>query len=321
MPGIEDKLMTASQIKEVTDTKLDKDFSSLDTSGGFSLTDELAVNISGSPYRITGRTLANAIGGGGTEQAALTNYVKNCGTISSLPATFTDSNITADMIVIEYTVGDESAVGSDWTVTTSDGSFTIAGTLAKSTSLSIVFGVGYSTTPSILTNLASDSPDNILKASPRPGVTGVLPLVNGGVGSSTAAGARTNLDVYSKSETNSAIQQSTAIKNVTNQFSISATKGTISQKKAYRSGNVVALGFVLTASEAVGGGGGFGCTATVSDASLKPICRQAGSSSLPSIGCVNVDGTSSGMNIVVTAYSTVNAGTAFWVLATYICNG
>lgn len=210
MPSIEDKLMTASQIKEVTDTKLDKDFSSLDTSGGFSLTDELAVNISGSPYRITGRTLANAIGGGGTEQAALTNYVKNCGTISSLPATFTDSNITADMIVIEYTVGDESAVGSDWTVTTSDGSFTIAGTLAKSTSLSIVFGVGYSTTPSILTNLASDSPDNILKASPRPGVTGVLPLVNGGVGSSTAAGARTNLDVYSKSETNSAIQQSTA---------------------------------------------------------------------------------------------------------------
>lgn len=210
MPSIEDKLMTASQIKEVTDTKLDKDFSSLDTSGGFSLTDELAVNISGSPYRITGRTLANAIGGGGTEQAALTNYVKNCGTISSLPATFTDSNITADMIVIEYTVGDESAVGSDWTVTTSDGSFTIAGTLAKSTSLSIVFGVGYSTTPSILTNLASDSPDNILKASPRPGVTGVLPLVNGGVGSSTAAGARTNLDVYSKSETDSAIQQSTA---------------------------------------------------------------------------------------------------------------
>lgn len=210
MPGIEDKLMTASQIKEVTDTKLDKDFSSLDTSGGFSLTDELAVNISGSPYRITGRTLANAIGGGGTEQAALTNYVKNCGTISSLPATFTDSNITADMIVIEYTVGDESAVGSDWTVTTSDGSFTIAGTLAKSTSLSIVFGVGYSTTPSILTNLASDSPDNILKASPRPGVTGVLPLVNGGVGSSTAAGARTNLDVYSKSETDNAIQQSTA---------------------------------------------------------------------------------------------------------------
>lgn len=118
-----------------------------------------------------------------------------------------------------------------------------------------------------------------------------------------------------------AIQQSTAIENVANQFSISSTKGTISQKTAYRSGNVVALGFVLTASEAVSGGGGFGCTATVSDASLKPICRQAGSSSLPSIGCVNVDGTSSGMNIVVTAYGTVNAGTAFWVLATYICNG
>jgi hypothetical protein len=64
--------------------------------------------------------------------------------------------------------------------------------------------------PSVLTNLGSTSADDILKTSPRPGVTGVLPLVNGGVGSTTAAGARTNLDVYSKSETNSAIAQSTA---------------------------------------------------------------------------------------------------------------
>lgn len=213
MPGIGDKLMTASEIKEVTDTKLDKDFSSLDTSGGFSLSDTIPVNISGTTYKITGQTLSNAIGGGGgTQQASLTNYVKNCGTISVLPVTLTDSNITSDMIVIEYTIGDETALGSEWTVTTADGSLTISGTLNKSTTLQLVLSVGYSTTPSILTDLASDTADNVLKASPRPGVTGVLPLLHGGVGSSTASGARTNLSVYSKAETDSAIQQSTADK-------------------------------------------------------------------------------------------------------------
>lgn len=214
MPGIGDKLMTASEIKEVTDTKLDKDFSSLDTSGGFSLSDTIPVNISGTTYKITGQTLSNAIGGGGgTQQASLTNYVKNCDTISVLPVTLTDSNITSDMIVIEYTIGDETALGSDWTVTTADGSLTISGTLNKSTTLQLVLSVGYSTTPSILTNLASDTADNVLKASPRPGVTGVLPLTHGGVGSSTASGARTNLSVYSKAETDSAIAESTAYGN------------------------------------------------------------------------------------------------------------
>lgn len=210
-----DKIVNLDDLKVAYDalnaSKLDKNFSSLDTSGGFSLSDTIPVNISGTTYKITGQTLSNAIGGGGgTQQASLTNYVKNCGTISVLPVTLTDSNITSDMIVIEYTVGDETALGSDWTVTTADGSLTISGTLNKSTTLQLVLSVGYSTTPSILTNLASDSADNVLKASPRPGVTGVLPLTHGGVGSSTASGARTNLSVYSKAETDSAISQSTA---------------------------------------------------------------------------------------------------------------
>lgn len=209
-----DKIVNLDDLKVAYDAlnsaKLDKDFSSLDTSGGFSLSDTIPVNIGGSTYKITGQTLSNAIGGGGgTQQASLTNYVKNCGTISVLPVTLTDSNITSDMIVIEYTIGDETALGSDWTVTTADGSLTISGTLNKSTTLQLVLSVGYSTTPSILTNLASDTADNVLKASPRPGVTGVLPLTHGGVGSSTASGARTNLSVYSKSETDSAIDDAT----------------------------------------------------------------------------------------------------------------
>ena len=46
-------------------------------------------------------------------------------------------------------------------------------------------GTGLTASPSMLTNLASTTADNVLQASPRPGVTGVLPVANGGTGSST----------------------------------------------------------------------------------------------------------------------------------------
>ena len=42
--------------------------------------------------------------------------------------------------------------------------------------------------------------------------SGQLPIANGGTNASTAAAARTNLDVYSKGETDNAIAQSTACK-------------------------------------------------------------------------------------------------------------
>lgn len=54
-------------------------------------------------------------------------------------------------------------------------------------------GTGVTSNPSMLTNLGSTSADNVLKASPRPGVTGTLPIANGGTGATTAAGAVTNI--------------------------------------------------------------------------------------------------------------------------------
>ncbi len=54
-------------------------------------------------------------------------------------------------------------------------------------------GTGLSATPSMLVNLASTSADDVLKASPRPGVTGTLPIANGGTGATSASAARTNL--------------------------------------------------------------------------------------------------------------------------------
>jgi len=40
----------------------------------------------------------------------------------------------------------------------------------------------------MLVNLASTTADNVLKASPRPGVTGTLGVAHGGTGQTTAAG-------------------------------------------------------------------------------------------------------------------------------------
>lgn len=50
-------------------------------------------------------------------------------------------------------------------------------------------GTGVTKNPSMLTNLGSTSADSVFAASPRPGVTGTLPVANGGTGNTTAKGA------------------------------------------------------------------------------------------------------------------------------------
>lgn len=59
MAGTGDKLLTAAEIKEVTDTKVDKDFSTLaELPNGLSNTDLINVRRSGSNYKLTGADLA-----------------------------------------------------------------------------------------------------------------------------------------------------------------------------------------------------------------------------------------------------------------------
>ena len=55
-------------------------------------------------------------------------------------------------------------------------------------------GTGLSASPSMLTNLASTAAADVLASAPRPGVTGTLPIANGGTGETTAEAARTALD-------------------------------------------------------------------------------------------------------------------------------
>ena len=54
-------------------------------------------------------------------------------------------------------------------------------------------GTGLTSAPSMLVNLASKTATSPLQASPRPGVTGTLPIANGGTGQTTAAGVRNAL--------------------------------------------------------------------------------------------------------------------------------
>lgn len=122
-------------------------------------------------------------GGGGSGQGALVHYTKTVSlAVSSTSQTFNDENITASMVVIEYTFSDPSAQGSDLTITTADGSVTIAGTITEATNLTLYFGVGVSVPPTIQVNLASNSSANILNASVNPGVFGTLSRGNGGTG-------------------------------------------------------------------------------------------------------------------------------------------
>ena len=59
-------------------------------------------------------------------------------------------------------------------------------------------GSGLSAQPSMRVNLASTSADTIFKASPAPGVNGVLAVANGGTGGATKSAALTNLGLQLK---------------------------------------------------------------------------------------------------------------------------
>lgn len=76
----------------------------------------------------------------GTVKTSLTNkdLVIDFASFSSLPVTKSDSRITADHYLSMYTLGTPAAQSDDWTVTTSNGSVTVAGTISGSTTLRLL---------------------------------------------------------------------------------------------------------------------------------------------------------------------------------------
>lgn len=63
------------------------------------------------------------------------------GTISSLPHTVSSTNILAKHVPLYWRLSVPAAQISDWTVTTSDGSLTISGSISGPTTMTLVLGV------------------------------------------------------------------------------------------------------------------------------------------------------------------------------------
>lgn len=72
------------------------------------------------------RLAYNHGGGGGA-----TLLQVSASAVSSLPTTINDANITANMVVVQYTLSAPQTQAGDWTVTTSAGSLTISGSMAS----------------------------------------------------------------------------------------------------------------------------------------------------------------------------------------------
>lgn len=71
-------------------------------------------------------------GGGGSTLLQVT-----ASAVSSLPTTINDANITANMVVVQYTLSAPYVQTGDWTVTTAAGSATISGSMSSSGSTDI----------------------------------------------------------------------------------------------------------------------------------------------------------------------------------------
>lgn len=64
----------------------------------------------------------------------------DCGTVSSLPKTVSDTSITEDMVVLNSVLGTPASQTGNWTVSTSNGSVTISGNISGSTTLKLYLG-------------------------------------------------------------------------------------------------------------------------------------------------------------------------------------
>lgn len=86
----------------------------------------------------SGVAVASAISTAKTEVVnELTVLVITSSSFSSLPQTLTNSSITADHVVVNSILSNPSAQTSDWTVTTSNGSLSISGSISGATTITL----------------------------------------------------------------------------------------------------------------------------------------------------------------------------------------
>lgn len=207
LTATERSVLDARQGKALNDAKLDKNFATLPTAATpYANTDLVPLYRNGTVYSTDMQTLINSAGGGGgTQQGALSNYAATYSfSAANTTHTFADSNLTAQMVIVEAYAPNNVSVSLTPNIT--DGSITFTGTVSADCSIVFYFGVGLATAPLLLVNLGSNDADNLLKAAPRPGVYNVLGLRNGGTG----VNATDNSDLLDKIGVTAAIQQSAA---------------------------------------------------------------------------------------------------------------
>lgn len=143
--------MQIHELNPFTGTPSETDFLALDNGSETNKVPAIAVGVT------TQMTQAEATAGTGTSSRVVTPsvfkssvealsesvaekrevVVVSITSFSSLPKTVNNSNITAGMVAINAVFGNPSAQVGDWTVTTSNGSVQIAGTINGSTTLTL----------------------------------------------------------------------------------------------------------------------------------------------------------------------------------------
>lgn len=125
---------------------------------------------------LTTLTSGYALIGNGTSAVSLRNITNNT---TATAVTASTNLITANTLY--YHKGNSNIVTVG----------TITSGTWQGTKVGVAYGgTGLTASPSMLTNLASTTAANVLTASPRPGVTGILPVDNGGTGRNTLTANR-----------------------------------------------------------------------------------------------------------------------------------
>lgn len=82
------------------------------------------------PYAMSNQELTS-------ENQTLKTLVVSVPSFSSLPQTISNASVTSDMVVVNSVLSNPVAQTSDWTVTTSNGSLTISGSISGSTTATL----------------------------------------------------------------------------------------------------------------------------------------------------------------------------------------
>ena len=194
--------------------------SGLNAASSLSDSDVLAMEISGVTYKVTGATLKAAVlaklggdpvtvahgGTGATDagtakvnlglqsagQAVNIYQPDGTGQVLGLLSNVNNENSTLDGKRILMLLQDSGLRMFNFTDGTNVWQLSVPVAVAQG-------GTGMTSNPAMKTNLSTEDTDTVFKASPRPGVTGTLPISHGGTGQALSAAPSMKVDLSTES--------------------------------------------------------------------------------------------------------------------------